>query len=40
MKFQELRNAGDDAWEVIREGAENIWSDVKIAFQGAATKFK
>jgi hypothetical protein len=40
MKLQELRYAGDDAWEVIRAGAENVWSDVKTVFQGAATKFK
>jgi len=40
IKLHELRNAGDDAWEDIRAGAENVWSDVKTAFQSAAAMFK
>jgi len=39
-KLQELRTAGDDAWEDLRKGAENIWADVKIAFNSAASRFK
>ena len=40
MKLQELRTAGDDAWEDIRTGAENVWSEVTTAFQSVAEKFE
>jgi hypothetical protein len=40
MKLQELRTAGDDAWKDLKTGAENVWTEVNSAFQGAATKFK
>lgn len=39
-KLQELRTAGDDAWEDLKAGAENVWTDVKTAFSGAASRFK
>ena len=39
-KLQVLRTAGDDAWEDLKIGAENVWTEVKTAFQGAASKFK
>ena len=39
-KLQELRAAGDDAWEDLKTGAENVWTDVKTAFAGAASRFK
>ena len=39
-KLQELRNAGDDAWEDIKTGAENVWTEVKVVFQSAASRFK
>jgi multidrug resistance efflux pump len=35
-KLQELRAAGDDAWEDIKTGAENVWT----AFNSAASRFK
>jgi TMP repeat len=40
IKLQELRAAGDDAWEDIKTGAENVWTEVKSTFQSAAAKFK
>ena len=39
-KLQELRNAGDDAWEGLEMSAEKVWTEVKTAFQGAASRFK
>jgi len=39
-KLQELSAAGDDAWEDVRTGAENVWAEVKTAFQSAASRFK
>jgi multidrug resistance efflux pump len=39
-KLQELRTAGDDAWEDLKTGAEKVWTEVKTAFQGAASRFK
>jgi len=38
--LQELRAAGDDAWEDLKTGAENVWTEVKSAFNSAASKFK
>ncbi len=40
VKLQELRIAGDDAWEDLRAGAENVWIEVKTAFQSATSRFK
>jgi len=40
MKLQEIRTAGDDGWEDLKTGAENVWTEVNSAFQSAATKFK
>jgi predicted methyltransferase len=40
IKLQELRTAGDDAWEDIRTGAENVWSEVTAAFQSVAERFE
>lgn len=39
-KLQELRTAGDDAWEELKTGAENIWAEVKTGFHEATSKFK
>jgi hypothetical protein len=39
-KLQELRSAGDDAWEDLKTGAEKVWADVKTAFQNSASRFK
>ena len=40
MKLQQLRSVGDDAWEDLKTGAENVWADVKAAFNSAASRFK
>ena len=40
MKLQELRTAGDDAWEDLKTGAEKVWTEVKTAFQSASSRFK
>jgi hypothetical protein len=40
MKLQEIRTTGDDGWEDLKAGAENVWTEVNSAFQRAATKFK
>ena len=39
-KLQELRSAGDDAWEDVKTGAEHVWTEIKAAFQSAASRFK
>jgi hypothetical protein len=39
-KLQELRTAGDDAWEDLKKGAEKVWTEGKTAFQSAASRFK
>lgn len=40
MKLQELKTAGDDAWEDLKTGAEKVWTEVKTAFQSASSRFK
>ena len=39
-KLQELKTAGDEAWEAVKEGAEKAWVEVKTAYHDAASKFK
>lgn len=39
-KLQELKTAGDEAWEDLVTGAEKAWDEVKAAFHSAASKFK
>jgi hypothetical protein len=39
-KLQELRTAGDEAWEDIKKGAEKAWSEVKAAYHEASSRFK
>jgi predicted ATP-binding protein involved in virulence len=39
-KLQELQLSGDDAWETLKTGVENAWTEVKNAFHDAAAKFK
>lgn len=39
-KQQELKAAGDEAWEELKIGAEKAWGEVKTAFHDAAAKFK
>jgi hypothetical protein len=40
MKLQELKAAGDEAWEDLKSGAEKAWAEIKTAFDSAASKFK
>ena len=39
-KLQELKSAGDEAWEDIKTGAEKAWSEVKTAYHEAISRFK
>jgi multidrug resistance efflux pump len=39
-KLQELKAAGDEAWEDLKAGTEKAWDEVKSAFHDAAAKFK
>ena len=39
-KLQELVDAGDEAWEDLKIGAENVWTDVKATFHSADARFK
>lgn len=39
-KLDELKTAGDEAWEDLKTGAEKAWDEVKTAFHSAASKFK
>ena len=39
-KLQELKAAGDEAWEDLKAGTEKAWDEVKSAFHEAAAKFK
>jgi SMC interacting uncharacterized protein involved in chromosome segregation len=39
-RLQELKSAGNEAWEVMREGAEAAWEEFKHAFTEAKDKFK
>ena len=39
-KLQELKTAGDEAWEAVKTGAEKAWAEVKTAYHDAASSFK
>jgi hypothetical protein len=39
-KLQELKTAGDEAWEELKAGAEKAWAEVKTAFHHASSRFK
>jgi prefoldin subunit 5 len=39
-KLNELKTAGDEAWEDLKSGAEKAWNEVKAAFHEAISKFK
>jgi hypothetical protein len=39
-KLQELKAAGDEAWEDVKKGAEKAWSEVKTAYHDAKSRFK
>lgn len=39
-KMQELKTAGDEAWEDVKTGAEKVWAEVKAAYRDASSRFK
>ena len=39
-KHQELAASGDEAWEGIKIGAENVWAEVKETFRNADSRFR
>lgn len=39
-KLQELKTAGDEAWDDIKAGAEKAWAEVKTAYHDASSRFK
>ena len=39
-KVQELRAAGDEAWEDLKAGSEKAWAEIKTAFHDATSRFK
>jgi predicted ATP-binding protein involved in virulence len=39
-KLQELKTAGDEAWESIKAGVEKAWAEVKTAYHDASSRFK
>lgn len=39
-KLSELGEAGEDAWESIKDGIESAWDSLRSAATDAATKFK
>ncbi|HEN21313.1 MAG TPA: coiled coil domain-containing protein [Desulfobacteraceae bacterium] len=39
-KLKELKTAGDESWEAVKEGAEKTWAEVKTAYHEVASKFK
>jgi hypothetical protein len=40
VKLQELKIAGDEAWEDLKTGAEKAWAEVKTAYHDASSRFK
>lgn len=32
-KFDELREAGADKWEILKDGVESAWGDLEAAFE-------
>jgi predicted ATP-binding protein involved in virulence len=39
-KLQELKAAGDGAWEDLKKGAEKAWTEVKTAYRDASSRFQ
>jgi len=39
QKLEELRSAGEGAWEEVKAGVEVAWTDLEDAVQRAADKF-
>lgn len=39
-RVRELQDAGSDAWESMRQGAEAAWEEMARAFRDASNRFK
>lgn len=39
-KLNELKTAGDEAWEDLKTGAEKAWDEINASFHEAASRFK
>jgi predicted nucleic acid-binding Zn-ribbon protein len=39
-KLSEIRTAGDDRWEDLKDGLEHTWTSIKDGFEKVAAKFK
>lgn len=39
-KLKELGEAGEEAWEQLKEGVESAWGTVSVAVRDAAARFK
>ncbi len=39
-KLKEMDEAGDDAWELLKDGVENTWGDLQSTLQDTVTTFK
>lgn len=39
-RLQELKTAGDEAWESLKTGAEKAWDEVVTTYHNVASKFK
>ncbi|WP_163558212.1 coiled coil domain-containing protein [Halomonas sp. NO4] len=40
QKLSELREAGDDAWEDVKAGAERAWDSLSESLKNARSRFK
>lgn len=40
LKLEELKKAGDEAWETLKAGVEQAASDLKDSINSAVSKFK
>ncbi len=38
-RLAEIQSAGDDRWESLRDGMENIWTGIKNGFSDVKAKF-
>lgn len=39
-KLGEISAAGEEAWEILKTGAEGAWSELKSAVDSASARFK
>jgi chromosome segregation ATPase len=39
-KMKELEEASGDAWETVKETADNVWDDLKTGIARAVSKFR